>query len=113
MRYSCRQGCAGVLHTETHRSTCELQLVAQLQDAAAHVGLVLGLPMLGQSAPVRGLMRRYHPPLASIAQWESGRVARNMAVLESIHSSSDVDLDIVAFEKSLAERDRGVLVGPF
>ena len=36
-----------------------------------------------------------------------------MAVLESIHSSSDVDLDTVAFEKCLAERDRGVLVGPF
>ena len=91
----------------------ELQLVAQLQDAAAPVGLVLGLPMLGQAAPVRGLMKRYHPPLASIAQWESGRVARNMAVLESIHSSSDFDLDIAAFEKPFAERDRGVLVGLF
>ena len=82
----------------------ELQLVAHLQDAAAPVGLVLGLPMLGQAAPVRGLMRRYHPPLASIALWENGRVARSTAVLESIHSSSDVDLDIAAFEKSLAEK---------
>ena len=59
--------------------------------------------MLGQVAPVRGLMRRYHPPLASIAQWGSGRVARNIAVLESIHSSSDIDLDIAAFEKSLRQ----------
>ena len=46
----------------------EQQLVAQLQDAAAPIGLVLGLPMLEQAAPVRGLMQRYHPPLASIAQ---------------------------------------------
>ena len=36
-----------------------------------------------------------------------------MAVLESIHSSSDIDLGIAAFEKSFAERDRGVLLGPF
>ena len=70
----------------------ELQLVAQLQDAAAPPGLVLGLPMLGQAAPVRGVMRRCHPPLASIAEWEGGRVARNKAVLESVHSSKDVDL---------------------
>ena len=28
-------------------------------------------------------------------------------------SSNDVDLDTAAFQKSLAERDRGVLVGPF
>ena len=40
-------------------------------------------------------------------------MARNTAVLESSHSSSDVDLDISAIEKPLAERDRGVLVGPF
>ena len=80
----------------------ELQLVTQLQDAVAPVGLVLGSPMLGQAAPVRGLMRRYHLPLASIAQWGSGRVANNMAVLESIHSSSDIGLDISAFETSFA-----------
>ena len=91
----------------------ELQLVAQLQDAAAPIGLVLGLPMLGQAAPVRGLMQRYHPPLASIAQWESDRVARNKTVLDSIRSSRDIDLDRAAFEKSLAERDRGVLLRPF
>ena len=36
-----------------------------------------------------------------------------MAVLEPIHSSSDMDLDIAALEKPLAERDRGVLLGPF
>ena len=63
----------------------ELHLVAQLRDAVARVGLVLGLPMLGQAAPVRGLMRRYHPPLASVAQWGKGRAARNTVVLESIH----------------------------
>ena len=40
-------------------------------------------------------------------------MARNIAVLESIHSSGDIDLYIAAFEKSLAERDRGVLIGPF
>ena len=91
----------------------ELQVVAQLQDAAAPVGLVLGLPMLGQAAPIRGLMRRYSPPLASIAKWEDGRAARNKAVLETVHSSRDVDLDMAAFEKSLAERDSGVLLGPF
>ena len=51
---------------------CELQLVAQLQDAVALVGLVLGLPMLGQAAPVRGLIRRCHPPMASVAQWGKG-----------------------------------------
>ena len=91
----------------------ELQLVAQLQDAAAPSGLVLGLPMLGQAAPVRGLMRRNSPPLASIAEWEEGRLARNKAVPESVHSSRDVELDRAAFEKSLAEKDRGVLLGPF
>ena len=58
-------------------------------------------------------MQRYHPPLASIAQWERGRVSCNICVLESIHSSSDMDLDKAAFDKSLAERDRGVLLGPF
>ena len=91
----------------------ELQLVAQLQDAAAPIGLVLGLPMLGQAAPVRGLMQRYHPPLASIAQWGCDRVARIKTVLESIHSSRDIDLDRAAFEMPLAERDRGARLGPF
>ena len=76
----------------------ELQLVAQLQDAAAPVGLVPEFPMLGQAVPVRGLMQRYHPPLAFIAQWENGGEARNIAVLESIHSSSGIDLNIAAFE---------------
>ena len=46
-------------------------------------------------------MRRYSPPLAPIAKWEDGRVARNKAVLESVHSSRDVDLDMAVFEKSL------------
>ncbi len=85
--------------------TRELRLVARLQDAAAPVGLILGLPMLGQAAPVRGLLRRYHPPLASIyCPMGNGRVARNTAVLECIHSSSDADLDMAAFEKSLADK---------
>ena len=68
-------------------------------------------PSLGCSA--RSPNRREHPLLASDAQWEKGRAARNTAVFQSIHSSNDVDFDIAAFEKSLAERDRGVLVGPF
>ena len=70
--------------------------------------------MLGQTDPVRGLMRRYHLPLASVAQWgKNGRETRNIAVLEPIHSSSDIDLDIAAFENPLGERGRGVLIGPF
>ncbi len=36
-----------------------------------------------------------------------------MAVLESIHSSSDIDLDMAAIEKTIDEMGRGVLVGPF
>ena len=107
------QGPAGVLNAEHIALVRELQLVAQLQDAAAPAGLVQGLPMLGQAAPARGLMRRYHLPLASIARWESGRVARNMAALESIHSSSDIDLDIAALEKPMVDIGRGVLLRLF
>lgn len=92
---------------------CELQLVAQFRDASAPIGLVLGLPMLGQAAPVRCLMRRYSLPLAPIAEWETYRLARNRAVIESFHSSRAIDLNRAAFEKSLAERDRGVIWGPF
>ena len=62
----------------------ELQLVAQLQDATAPCGLVLGLPMLGQAAPVRGLLRRFHAPTASLEEWLVERAVRNSAVLESI-----------------------------
>jgi hypothetical protein len=91
----------------------EVQFVAQLQDAAAPCGLVLGLPMLGPAAPVRGLLQRYRAPLCSIADWEADRVSRNATVLESIRSSKDHDLDVAAYAKSLDEKERGVLLVPF
>ena len=48
----------------------ELQVVAQLQDAAAPCGLVLGLPMLGQATPVRGLFTAMPRP----HRWSRGVV---------------------------------------
>ena len=38
---------------------------------------------------------------------------RNCTVLDSIRSSNDEALNVVPFEKSLAEKARGVLLGPF
>ena len=91
----------------------ELQFVAQLQDAAAPCGLALGLPMLGQSAPVRGLLPRHRQQTTPIAEWETQRVTRNAKIVASVTASSDPSLDAAAFQKSLDEKARGVLRGPF
>ena len=89
------------------------QFVAQLQDAAAPCGLFFGLPMLGQAAPVRRLLQRYHATTASLNEWLVERTVCNRTVLESIRSSNDEALGTAAFEKSLDEKARGVLLGPF
>ena len=90
----------------------ELQLVAQLQVAAAPCGLVLGLPMLGHAASVRGFLRRDHAPTSSRKEWLVQRTVRNSTVLESIRSCNDEALDTAAFAKSIDEKARGVLLCP-
>ena len=87
----------------------ELQLVAELQDASAPCGLVLVFPMLGQAAPVRGLLQRYHAPECSLSKLEAEKETRNARVLESIRASNDTELDKAAFAKSLDEQALGVL----
>ena len=81
----------------------KLHLAGQLQDAPAFCGLVLGLPMLGQAAPARGLPKRYHPREALVGNWEADRIERDVRVLEFIRSSNDMSLDEAAYTKSSDE----------
>ena len=96
--------------SERHRCEEDDELVheirlARLPDERSPIDVYI--------APVRGLLRRYHPPEASVENWEADRTARNARVLESMRSSNGIALDESAYTKSLAEAKLGVLVGPF
>ena len=91
----------------------ELSYITAPKDFAAIACLAVGLPMLGWTFPVFGMLERSSPPANSYADWKSDCAARNSKVLARIHESGDSELDSRAFDKTMEEARSGVLVGPF
>jgi len=91
----------------------ELNFVTLAEDMASISCLVIGLPMLGWTFPVFGLMNRLSPPTNSYVDWKADCETRNSLVVSRIQSSGDPELDSKAFAKTMAEVQAKVLLGPF
>ena len=91
----------------------ELHFVTGNLDYSVTIGLVLGLPMLGWTAPAAGNMERVRAPLVDLAEWEASRGRRNAKVMAVTGPSGDDELDRAAWAKSLKELELKVIQGPY
>ena len=91
----------------------ELAYVCGSRDIASPSLLLLGIPMMGWAPVAEGLMERSKPPEISVEEFLADRHARNDKLLQKVRPSSDAALDLETFDKTTAEVERGVLVGPF
>ena len=69
--------------------------------------------MLDWAPGAEGLMSRTKPPQCSMQDFLDTRVERNEKILKSTKASGDAKLDAEAYAKTIAETERGVLLGPF
>ena len=105
-----------VLRAYCEKQVCfmqELAFIVGPSDYAAIPSLMTGLPMVGWAPPADGLMERIKQPETSVDVWLQAREATNAKVLSRVGPSGDDALDKQSFDKSIAERDAGVLIGPF
>ena len=91
----------------------ELQYIYGLPDWGAVPYLLTGLPLLGASDPVCGMMPRTVQASCSTADFTATHTEQCERVLRRVVPSGDVELDARAYKKSVDEHKRGVLLGPF
>ena len=91
----------------------EIQYMIGAPDWGAVPYLLTGLPMLGPADPVDAMMERYVPACQTVEQFAQGSQDQQRRVLSRVKPSGDDALDTAAYEKSRAEKARGVLDGPF
>jgi len=91
----------------------EVAFACGSRDIASPALMLIGLSMIGWAPPADGLMERMRKPEASVEDFLAGREARNAKILKAMKSSGDTELDTEAYKKTLEERERGVLCGPY
>ena len=91
----------------------EISFSCGSRDIASPGYLLLGLPMVGWTPAAEGLMDRVRPPERPLKDFLDERVERNMKMISSIKPGGDTALEELSYEKTIAEVERGVLVGPF
>ena len=91
----------------------EVAFACGSRDIASPALMLIGLSMIGWAPPADGLMERMRKPETSIEDFLAGREARNAKILKAMKSSGDAELDTEAYKKTLEEKERGVLCGPY
>ena len=91
----------------------ELAFICNAPDLQAMPALCVGTRMLGRALPIEGMPSRAWEPQATIAEYRAERLEWNAKVESQAKRVTDVALVTKAWEKSLAEAQRGVVLGPF
>ena len=91
----------------------ELAFIYTPRDWGAVPYLATGLPMVGPSDAVGGMLARSVSQEYTVDEFAAGWEAQQATALSQVKPSHDGELDRRAYAKSQDERKRGVLVGPF
>ena len=91
----------------------ELHYSYSLPDWGAAPYLLTGLPLVGPSDFVPGMLERFVPPEYSVQEFSDTWKAQNEKVYPRLGPSDDKELDRQAYSKTLQELERGVIRGPF
>jgi hypothetical protein len=91
----------------------EIAYVCGARDISSPALLLIGITMLGWAPVAEGLMERSKPPEVAVEDFLDDRHVRNAKILKKMKASKDVELDTETFTKTMAEVERGVLIGPF
>ena len=91
----------------------ELAFICNAPDLQAMPALCVGTRMVGRALPIEGMPRRAWEPQSTIAEYRAERLEWNAKVEAQAKRVTDVALVTKAWEKSLAEAQRGVVLGPF
>jgi len=91
----------------------ELSFIYSPRDWGAVAYLATGLPMIGPSDAVGGMLARNVAQEYSVSDFAGSWKDQQKLALAHVRPSSDELLDKQAYGKSCDEQDRGVLVGPF
>lgn len=107
------QAVLGAFGTKNVVFMCELAFICGSRDITSPCALLVGLPMLGWAPGADGLMQRVRQRQVSMEEFLQGCPERNRRLIAKTRPSGDAALDIEAYKKTIAEVNRGVLVGPF
>ena len=91
----------------------ELQAVAAAPDWGAVPAMLVGQSMVGWVPEIPGMMSRFKPPTKTIEEFMSSAADRTADLISQIGPSRDTGLDIQAEKKTMDEKKRGVILGPF
>ncbi len=91
----------------------ELVYVARVPDLMAVPQLLIGSRMLGRSLPIYTMPTRVVEPLATMEEFLDRREATNEKVMRLASKPIEAELSHASWQKSVAEEERGVLLGPY
>ena len=91
----------------------ELHFIYDLPDWGAAPYMLTGLPLMGPSDYVPGMLERFVSPEVSVHEFGSTWKAQNEMIVHRLCPSRDMALNAHTYAKTLEELKRGVIRGPF